>query len=69
MQLLPQRVQQSPMLSVHFMRGFDLQYALAYKLCYRRRYGVTNESPSLAVHPSGNPIRFSHSFQVKYLAT
>ena len=31
--------------------------------------GITNESPSTAVQPSGNPISFSHSSQVKFLAT
>lgn len=31
--------------------------------------GVANEAPSTAVQPSGKPINFSHSSQVKFLAT
>jgi len=47
----------------------DLKDPSSDELSEGRRYRVANESPSATVHPSGNPIRLSHSFQVKFLAT
>lgn len=49
--------------------SFDFNNALADELRKRRRYCVANEAPSATVQPSGNPIRLSHSSQVKFLAT
>ena len=49
--------------------ALNSQYAAADKLRDGRGYGVANESPSSTVQPSGKPISFSHSFQVKFLAT
>lgn len=41
----------------------------AYEFGNRRGNCVADEPPSSTVQPSGNPISFSHSFQVKFLAT
>ena len=56
--------------------GFDARFVslncqdtAAYKLCDRGRYRVANESPASTVQPGGNPISFSHSVHVKFLAT
>lgn len=48
---------------------FDLEDLVADPLGDGGRDSVTNESPSTAVQPSGNPISFSHSSHVKFLAT
>jgi hypothetical protein len=45
------------------------QYAPTNELGNRRSYCVANEPSSSTVQPAGNPISFSHSVQVKFLAT
>jgi hypothetical protein len=49
--------------------ALNVQYATTDKLSNRWDYRIANESPSSTVQPSGKPISFSHSFQVKFLAT
>ncbi len=49
--------------------ALNSQYAAADELGNWWGYRVANESPSTIVQPSGKPINFSHSFQVKFLAT
>ena len=49
--------------------ALNLQYAASDEFGDWRGYCVANEPSSSTVQPAGNPISFSHSVQVKFLAT
>jgi hypothetical protein len=50
-------------------QSFALYYFSSNPFGDRGNDCVTKESPSTTVHPGGNPISFSHSVHVKFLAT
>ena len=58
-----------PVFRSRALRRLDLKDTPPDELGQGRGYGVANEAPSATVQPSGNPISFSHSSQVKFLAT